>query len=136
MKKILLVYLTLIPFVSFAQIKGDIAIEWLEKKEMSFGNFTINIPQFVGNCYDYDTSKKALFYTLNLSESNSIAGNSVQITNVVYETLATSSTRRFRPGKHPKNAFRFIKNQSIKRFETSISGSFTNCERRIGIQTN
>lgn len=113
MKKILLVYLTLIPFVSFAQIKGDIAIEWLEKKEMSFGNFTINIPQFVGNCYDYDTSKKALFYTLNLSESNSIAGNSVQITNVVYETLATSQLGDLDPENIPKTPSASLKtNQS------------------------
>ena len=46
MRKILLVYLSLIPFVSFAQIKGDVTIEWLEKKEMSFGDFKVNIPQF------------------------------------------------------------------------------------------
>ena len=90
MKKTLLIYLTLIPLVAFAQIKGDITIEWLEKKEMSFGDFTINIPQFKGNSYEYDASKKAIFYTLNLSESNSIDGNSVQITNVVYETISTA----------------------------------------------
>ncbi|MBA4275363.1 type IX secretion system sortase PorU [Flavobacterium sp.] len=113
MKKTLLVYLTLIPFVSFAQIKGDIAIEWLEKKEMSFGNFTINIPQFVGNCYDYDTSKKALFYTLNLSGSNSFAGNSVQITNVVYETLTTSQLGDLDPENIPKTPSASLKiNQS------------------------
>ena len=113
MKKTLLVYLTLIPFVSFAQIKGDIAIEWLEKKEMSFGNFTINIPQFVGNCYDYDTSKKALFYTLNLSESNSFAGNPVQITNVVYETLTTSQLGDLDPENIPKTPSASLKiNQS------------------------
>ena len=70
MKKKFLVYLVLIPFVSLAQIKGDITIEWLEKQEMSFGDFKINIPQFSGNCYDYNASHKALFYTLNISESN------------------------------------------------------------------
>src|SRR3970282_2357509 len=102
MKKALLVYLTLIPLVSFAQIKGDITIEWLEKKEMSFGDFTINVPQFTGNSYEYDASKKALFYTLNLSESNSIGGNSVQITNVVYETMTTSQIGDLDPGNIPK----------------------------------
>ncbi|MBA4317712.1 MAG: peptidase C25 [Flavobacterium sp.] len=102
MKKALLVYLTLIPLVSFAQIKGDITIEWLEKKEMSFGDFTINVPQFTGNSYEYDASKKALFYTLNLSESNSIRGNSVQITNVVYETMTTSQIGDLDPGNIPK----------------------------------
>ena len=89
MRKILLVYLTLIPFVSFAQIKGDIAIEWLEKKEMSFGDFKINVPQFVGSSYNYDPSKKTVSYILNLTESSSLDGNNVQITNVVYESLTT-----------------------------------------------
>ena len=102
MKKALLVYLILIPVVSFAQIKGDITIEWLEKKEMSFGDFTINVPQFTGNSYDYDASKKAVFYTLNLSESNSFEGNSVQITNVVYEAISTAQIGDLDQGNIPK----------------------------------
>ncbi|MFV5694758.1 type IX secretion system sortase PorU [Flavobacterium sp. LB3P122] len=90
MKKILLVYLCLISFVSFAQIKGDVTIEWLEKTEMSFGHFKINIPQFSGNSYYYDVSKKELFYTLNLSESATFNENDLQITNVLYESIPTS----------------------------------------------
>jgi len=113
MKKILLVYLTLIPVVSFAQIKGDITIDWLEKKEMSFGDFTINVPQFSGNSYEYDASKKALFYTLNLSESNSVNENSVQITNVVYETVTTSQLGDLEQGNIPKTPSASLKtNQS------------------------
>ena len=88
MKKILLVCLTLIPFVSFTQIKGDITIEWLKKNETSFGEYKINIPQFTGNSYSYETSKKALFYILNLKESNSSNGNNAQLTNIVYEPIS------------------------------------------------
>ncbi|MBF2709496.1 type IX secretion system sortase PorU [Flavobacterium soyangense] len=146
MKKILLVYLTLIPFVSFAQIKGDIAIEWLEKKEMSFGDFKINVPKFVGNTYNYDTSKKAVSYILNLTESNFFDGNTVQITNVVYESLTISQLGDLDPSNIPKNASATLKiNESrgvkqaflvlspivkdefgykrIKSFSYSISGS-------------
>ena len=113
MKKILLVYLTLIPIVSFAQIRGDITIEWLEKKEVSYGNFTINVPQFTGNSYEYDASKKALFYTLNLSESNSVNENSVQITNVVYEAVTTSQLGDLDQGNIPKTPSASLKtNQS------------------------
>ncbi|MBP6182312.1 type IX secretion system sortase PorU [Flavobacterium sp.] len=90
MKKIILVYLSLISFVSFAQIKGDVTIEWLEKKELFFGDFKISVPQFSGNSYYFDTSKKALFYTLNLSESASFNENDLLITNVVYESILTS----------------------------------------------
>ncbi|HQZ25416.1 MAG TPA: hypothetical protein PLD18_08960, partial [Flavobacterium sp.] len=64
MKKTLLVYLILIPFVSFAQIKGEATIEWLEKNEMFFGENKINIPQFVGSSFSYDSSKKAIYLTL------------------------------------------------------------------------
>ena len=90
MKKIFLVYLTLIPFVSFAQAKGDIVIEWLEKKEMYFGDFKINVPLFAGKSYSYDTSEKSIFYILNLTESSSFEGNSVQITNIIYESVSVS----------------------------------------------
>ena len=66
MRKILLAYLSLIPFVSFAQIKGDTAIEWTDKKEMSYGDFKVIIPQFIGNNFHYDASQKALVYTLKI----------------------------------------------------------------------
>ena len=109
MKKTLLVYLILIPLVCFAQIKGDVTIEWLEKTEMSFGDFTINAPQFVGTSYEYDATKKALFYTLNLSESNSIGGNSVQITNVVYESMTTSQLGDLDRGNIPNTPSSLLK---------------------------
>lgn len=87
MKKKLILYLALLPFVSFAQVKGDVAIEWLEKNEMSFGDLKIKTPQFVGSSYHYDTAKRTISFILNLSESSSFNGNAVQITNVVYESL-------------------------------------------------
>ena len=102
MKNFFLVFLSLISFVSFAQIKGDVTIEWLEKQEISFGNFKINIPQFAGNCYNYNASQKALFYTLNLSESNSFNENSIQITNLVYESISTSKLGDLDPENIPK----------------------------------
>ena len=102
MKKKLLVYFVLIPFVSFAQIKGDITIEWLEKSEMSLGDFKINVPQFVGSSYNYDSSKKTISYILNLTESNAFEGNAVQITNVVYESLTTSQLGDLEPATIPK----------------------------------
>ena len=90
MKKILLAYLTLIPFLSYAQSKGDITIEWLEKKEMSYGDFKIDIPHFTGDCFDYNASKKALFYTLNITGSSAFNETRVEITNVVYESITAS----------------------------------------------
>lgn len=90
MRKILLIYLTLVSFVSFAQIKGDVTIEWREKNETTFGDYKINVPQFLGTSYDYEPSKRSLFYVLNLTGSSTTNGNAVQITNIVYESISTS----------------------------------------------
>ena len=90
MRKTLLVYLSLLPFISFAQINGNITIEWLEKKEFPIGDIIINAPQFNGENYYYDVSKKAITYTLKLSESASFNKDDIQITNVIYEPVSTS----------------------------------------------
>jgi len=90
MKKAFIVYLTLIPFISLAQAKGDIIIEWLEKKEMYFGDYKINVPLFAGKSYSYDSFEKSIFHILNLTESSSFEGNSVQITNIIYESVSVS----------------------------------------------
>ena len=84
MRKTLLVYLSLIPFISFAQINGNITIEWSEKKEIQIGDILINAPQFTGKNYYYDVSKKAITYSLKIAESGSFDKNDIQITNVVY----------------------------------------------------
>jgi hypothetical protein len=90
MKKLHLVYLFLIPFVSFAQAKGDITIEWLEKREMPIGDFKINIPQFEGSSFSYNPSTKRIDYILNITESAPSNGNTVQINNLIYETITPS----------------------------------------------
>lgn len=110
MRKKLLVYLILIPFTSFAQIKGDVTIEWLEKSEMFYGNNKINVPQFVGNSFSYDDSKKVIYFIQNLNETN---GNSIQLSNVVYESLNKSQLGDLDPENIPKTPSATIKiNQS------------------------
>ncbi len=103
MRKTLLVYLILIPFASFAQIKGNITIEWLEKKEMFVGNSKIIIPKFIGNSYHYDPSKKSLFFILSLSESNYSNENNIQLSNIVYESLSASQLGDLDPENITKN---------------------------------
>ncbi|MFV5693447.1 type IX secretion system sortase PorU [Flavobacterium sp. LT1R49] len=124
MRKTLLVYLCLISFFSFAQIKGDVTIEWLEKKEMPFGDFKINIPQFSGNSYHYDVSKKALFYTSNLSESASFNENDLQITNIVYESVLTSELGELALENIPRNpnaSLRITNSRDLRQAFLSLS---------------
>ncbi|QBN18669.1 type IX secretion system sortase PorU [Flavobacterium nackdongense] len=107
MRKTLLAYLFLIPFVSFAQIKGDLTLEWLEKKEMFFGESKLNIPQFAGNSFNYDSGKKALFFIYNLNDSS--LGNNVQLSNIVYEPLNETQIGDLDPLNIPKTASAIIK---------------------------
>ena len=109
MRKILLVYLCLIPFVSFAQIKGNTTIEWIEKKEMSYGDFKVIIPQFTGNHFHYDASQKTLFYTLNIKEPISFDEGKIAITNIIYEAITTAQLGDLAPENIPKTVSASLK---------------------------
>ena len=88
MKQALFLYLFLVPFISFSQVNGSFTLDWQSKKEMSFGESKIKIPYFSGGGFRYDTSKKSITLLLNLSESGFSNNNSVQITNVIYESVS------------------------------------------------
>lgn len=77
------------PLLAFSQVKGDVTIEWTEKSEMSFGNFIKKTPYFKGSSYSYDSNLESLFYNLNLTNSAVFDENSLQITNLIYETIST-----------------------------------------------
>ena len=87
MGKTFLLYFTLIPFFLSAQVKGDAVIEWLGIREMSYGKFKVNIPQFSGSSFHYDASKKNLVYTAKVKETPYSDENKIQITNVIYEAI-------------------------------------------------
>lgn len=90
MKQAIILYLFLIPFVSFSQINGGFTLDWQNKKEMSFGEYKMTIPYFTGSSFRFDTTKKSITLLLNLAESSSSNSNSVSLTNVIYETISVS----------------------------------------------
>ena len=90
MKQALLLYFFLLPILAFSQLNGDFTIDWQIKKEMSFGDFKTSIPYFSGNSFRYDISKKNITLLLNLNESNYSNNSSVQISNVIYESIPGS----------------------------------------------
>ena len=113
MKNSLLIYFILIPFVAFAQTKGDVVIEWREKNEMFVGDNKVNIPQFVGNTFSYDSYQKAILFTLGLDDSNASYGNTVQVSNIVYGPLNESQLGDLDLTTIPKTPLASIKiNQS------------------------
>ena len=90
MRKILLTLIVLLPFVSFAQIRGTESIDWIEKKEMFNGDFKVIIPQFIGNSFHYDSSKNALLFTLKIKEPISFDNGKVIISNIIYESISVA----------------------------------------------
>ncbi|MGO4906015.1 type IX secretion system sortase PorU [Flavobacterium sp. W20_MBD1_R3] len=90
MRKIILTCLALIPFVSFAQIKGDVSIDWTEKKEMYYGDFKVMIPTFTGSSFHYNASNKTLLFTLKINAAISFDEGKIQLTNIIYESITSS----------------------------------------------
>jgi hypothetical protein len=90
MKNIFFSFVVLFPFLAFSQVKGDVTLEWVEKTEMTFGNSIKHIPHFKGSSYYYESNLESLFYNLNLANSATFDENSLQITDLIYETISTT----------------------------------------------
>jgi hypothetical protein len=119
MKKLFLYYLTFISFISFAQNKGNVSIDWLLNQKQKIGNFTINTPVFAGKNYHFDSSKASILFILNLTESGSFDGNSVQISNIVYESITKSQMGDLNLENIPKNPSETLKT-TISRDEKQL----------------
>lgn len=90
MRKILLAFLALIPFVSYTQIKGDVTLDWFEKKEMSYGDFIVTIPYFKRNGFHYQATNKTLICTEKIKETVAFDEGSIQISNVIFESITAT----------------------------------------------
>ncbi|AYN06237.1 type IX secretion system sortase PorU [Flavobacterium sp. 140616W15] len=88
MKKTLLTFFILLYINSFAQTKDDVILDWLDKKDMYFGEFKVNAPLFSGNSYHLNSDTKTILYTLNLTQSNYSENSTVQLSNIIYETIS------------------------------------------------
>ena len=122
MRKIFLALIALLPLISFAQIKGDITIEWIEKKEMSYGDYRVIIPQFTGNSFHYDSANKTLFFTLKIKEPISFDEGKVQITTINYEAISPAQLGDLSPENIPKT----IKSSLIVSNSRDIKEAFIN----------
>ena len=88
--KVKFLILVFISIATFSQQKGEVSIVWTEKSEYSFGSNKFNIPQIKSENFSFDNSKKAIYFNLNLPQSELIDENSLQITNVVFKEISTA----------------------------------------------
>ena len=72
------------------QEQQNVTIPWVEKRELSFGNFSFNVPQFSSESFNFDSYKKTVTYNLRVNLTNLVNENALQITNLVYEPMQTT----------------------------------------------
>ncbi|WP_309840819.1 type IX secretion system sortase PorU [Flavobacterium sp. 2755] len=88
MKQAIILYIFLLPILSFSQINGSLTLDWQSKKEMNYGDSKIIIPYFSGNAFRFDITKKSITLLLNLNQANVANNSSVEITNINFESIS------------------------------------------------
>lgn len=72
-----------------AQQKGEVKLEWLEKKPFSFGSYSVSAPYFISNSYQLNGEKKEVSFSLSIPISYLVTEESLLITNQVFETISS-----------------------------------------------
>jgi hypothetical protein len=80
--------LILFTCLATAQEQATVAINWIEKKELSYGDFSFKLPQFNAENYQFDSYSKSLKYALRIKLTNSVNDNAFQISNMVFEPIS------------------------------------------------
>lgn len=87
MKKILLYIYVLFISNVVAQQTEIITLNWNSKLEYDLGDFTVKIPQFQNEHFEYKVISKTIGFRKVIDVSNVLDNNALQVTNVVYENL-------------------------------------------------
>lgn len=97
MRNLVFCFILLFQTLTFAQIKGDVIIDWIENNNTSSGLNKSQVPIFKGNSYFHNSFTQAIYYNLNLNNNTDLDAKSVQITNVIYEPTTTSFLGNLNP---------------------------------------
>lgn len=87
MKKIAVFLTVLSCFLGFAQQQGTVTISWKEPASYADNNSSVKIPQFNPDNFNFDSLRKEIFYSLKNPAPGMIDVNSLEISNIVYESM-------------------------------------------------
>ena len=91
MKKIITVYILFFNLhLVLSQEQGNISLNWTEKKELSYGDFSFVVPQFNSENYLFDNYTKNLKFSLKIKLNSTANENAFQISNLVFEPILES----------------------------------------------
>ncbi|WP_281637244.1 type IX secretion system sortase PorU [Flavobacterium marginilacus] len=101
MRNLVFCFIILFPLITFSQTNGDVVIDWIENNTASSVGNKPQAPVFKGNSYFYDHFNQAVYYNLNLNNSSDLDPNSIQITNIIYESASPSFIGNLNPAGIP-----------------------------------
>ncbi|WP_298220554.1 type IX secretion system sortase PorU [Flavobacterium sp.] len=88
MKKIVYLITLLFSALTFAQQKGEMTINWSEKTSVNMGEEKVTLPQFNPSNFEFDNYNRQLFFNFKIPITQEINENSIQISNIVYESIS------------------------------------------------
>ena len=100
MRNIVFTFIFLLPIFTFSQINGNVSIEWLDNTTLP-NNSKIQTPRFKGNSYFHDTYKQLIYHNFNLNSSGTLDEKSLQITNIIYESISISTLKNINTTEIP-----------------------------------
>ncbi|WP_395043328.1 type IX secretion system sortase PorU [Flavobacterium sp.] len=119
MKKISIFIFLLFSVFSFSQVRENITIEWNENISYQYGDYSVKIPQFSMVNFNYNNYTKEILYTYKKKNTSYIDENSLQITNIIFETIDEIKLGDLNKSLIPNTIKASIKN-SIARDEISV----------------
>lgn len=114
MKKITALLLLFISYFVNAQQSGAIVLDWNKKTTYSFDTYTVTIPQFDSDCFNYDSDKKALIFTKKIVLSSYLDENSLSITDLVLESINENNLGELSKSTIPSTLNASIKNYNAR----------------------
>lgn len=87
MKNRLLFFALLYSIFSFAQQRNEIVLNWTDNVKSSLAGFAVITPQFQSEYVSYDVNAKRLFFAHSFPVAGPAAEKSLQINNIVYESM-------------------------------------------------
>lgn len=88
MKKITFLLLFISSYVSFAQQRDNVTIEWIDNSGIYSEQIQVKAPIFKSSSFQYDYGKKAISFIRKIPVAGFADESSLQITNIIYETIS------------------------------------------------
>lgn len=90
MKKILLILILTLSLEVISQERNSITLNWDKNNTFHFADYSINIPSFQANNFNYDDSNKRIYYTETIKVQGNFDQSSLQIVDIQYETITNA----------------------------------------------